>query len=488
MRRYEAVMDLVRRQVEAGALRTGDRMPSIRMMAARMGCSAITVQHAYGLLESAGEIRSHPRSGFFVAQPRRSPAEFTDDPGLGLPAEGRPVSVDELAFRVAAPWQRDGQGAFGAALPSPDLFDRVGLHRQLARVLRQTVGRAGDAGGPEGDPLLREAIARRVARRGVVVSPEEVVVTGDGMAGLNLCLDVLTEPGDVVLVESPSFFPLLAALQRRRLRALEIYSHPRHGVDPDQFEHLLRTNQVRTGLMMPVHHHPTGITYSEEVMRRIVAAATRHGVPIVECDLYGELSHREEVTPSLKRFDPEDMVLQFGSFASTLAPGYGLGWVLGGRYRRRLVEHQFLNGMVSGDGMRQRAVAEYIQQRSHDRRLKALRATLAARMRQGLELVAQLFPTGCAASRPSGGFMCWVRGPRDFDALAASRRALRMGISLAPGPMFSVTRSFDSFVGLNLSFAWNTERLEQFRMVAEILSEDSRRIGVPYVPLGSRDP
>jgi DNA-binding transcriptional MocR family regulator len=468
MRRYEAVMDLVRRQVMAGTLRAGDRMPSIRAMATRMGFSAITVQHAYALLESAGEIRAHPRSGFFVAQPRRSPPEFPDDPGLPAGGEGRPVDLDELAYRVAS-WRHDGRGAFGAALPSADLFDAAGLHRQLARVLRHATGREGPE-PPEGDALLREAIARRASRRGIVASPDEVVVTGDGMAGLNLCLDILTEPGDVVLVESPSFFPLLAALHRRRLRALEIYSHPRHGVDPDQLNHLLRSNDVRACLMMPVHHHPTGITYSEEVMRRIVEVAAREGVSIIECDLYGELSHREEATASLKRFDPGDVVLQFGSFANTLAPGYGLGWVLGGRHRRRLMESQFLSGMVSGDSMRQRAVAEYIQQRSHDRRLRVLRETLAARMQYGLELVARHFPQGCAVSRPAGGFMCWVRGPRDFDALAASRAALRLGASLAPGPMFSVTQSFETFVGLNLSFAWDAEREAQFRLIAGIIS------------------
>ncbi|MDJ0389175.1 PLP-dependent aminotransferase family protein [Roseomonas sp. E05] len=470
MRRYEAVAGTVRRQIEAGTLKAGDRVPSIREMKAQTGFSTVTVQHGYALLESAGEIRAQARSGYFVAAAPQRPAEFPQEAEAAPRPGARPVNLDELAFRIASAGQREGQEAFGAALPSRDLFDETGLHRQLCRVLRRTAHRGVEPCPPDGDPLLREMIARRAARRGVIVSPDAVLTTSSGLAGLNLCLDTLTAPGDVVLVESPSFFPLLAALHRRRLQALEIYSHPRSGVDPDQFEHLLRRNAVRLCVMMPAHHSPTGVTYSEAAMRGIVAAAARHGVPILECDVYGELGYGAEPAPSLKRYDTEETVVQFGSFAGTLPAGYGLGWVLGVRHRRTLLEQQFLNSLVTDDAARQRAVADYILQRQYERRLRRVQQALAARMQHGLSLIARHFPPSCAVSRPSGGFMCWIRGPREFDALAASRQALRLGISLAPGPIFSVTQAFENFIGLNFSFPWDAAQEEKLRTVGRLLA------------------
>ncbi|RUW08541.1 PLP-dependent aminotransferase family protein, partial [Mesorhizobium sp. M1A.F.Ca.IN.020.06.1.1] len=240
-------------------------------------------------------------------------------------------------------------------------------------------------------------------------------------------------PGDIVLVESPSYFPMLAGLKRKNLSVVEIYSHPRAGIDPEQFLHLVRTHSIRAALLMGSHHYPTGVTYTEQVMRRIVEIARQHQVLIIENDMFADLSYDGDRQPSFKLYDPSDIVVQFGSFMATLPAAYGLGWIIAGTHTRRLMTHQYMHGLNSGDSVAQHAVAEFLSTRSQDRHLRKLRTTLQGRMERGLELIARHFPRECMVAPPSGGFMCWVRGPTRFDASEALLQAVESDFSFLPG-------------------------------------------------------
>lgn len=468
MKRYEKVTDLIRQRIKTGTLTVGDKLPSVRQLQEITGYSMTTIHHAYALLEGDGVIEARPRSGFFVSDTAAAASDFTENDKADNTAD-QLVSVDELAFRVTSLWHRRDLEAFGAIYPSRDLSVRDKVDQHLRQVLRTRIRDLPEMDSPEGDPLLREVIARRAVLKGIIVRPADVAVMGRGIQGLDLCIEALTEPGDVVLVESPSFFPVFAALQRRQLRAVEIYSHPKFGIEPGQFEHLLRNNPVRACILMPVHHYPTGITYSPATMQSVVATANRLDVPIIEVDLFGELSYSGEVMSSLKQYDEKDQVLHFSSLGGLSAYGYGISSVISPRYQPILIQRQFMSVLSSGDGIVQRAIAEYITKSGYDRHLRRVRMMLEERVARGLQLIAETFPPSCAVSRPTGGFMCWIRGPRNFDALKASRVALANQISLPPGPMFSVTNSFGNFIALNLSLPWTEDRVRKLKMVGALL-------------------
>lgn len=468
MKRYEQVIDLIRQRIEKGTLKAGDKLPSVRQLHLDLGCSMTTIQHAYALLESDGTVVARPRSGFFVADRMAAATDFADSDHSNDPTD-HPVSVDELAFRVTSLWHRSELEAFGALYPSRDLVGREKIDQHLRQVLRTQVRRIHEMDTPEGDPLLREVIGRRAVTKGIIVRPADVAIMGRGIQGLDLSIEALTSPGDVVLIESPSFFPIFAALQRHGLRAVEIYSHPRFGIDPDQFTYLLKNNVVRAAILMPVHHYPTGITYSPETMKAVVASACQLGVPIIEIDLFGELAFGGEVRSSLKQYDEQDQVLHFSTLGGLSAHGYGISSVISTRYQPLLIQRQFMSALSSGDGVVQRAIAEHITNSAYDRQLRHVRMLLKERVSQGLQLIAEHFPSTCTVSVPTGGFMCWVRGPRDFDALKASQIALANQISLPPGPMFSVTNSFSNFIALNLSLPWTEERVRKLKMVSMLL-------------------
>jgi DNA-binding transcriptional MocR family regulator len=220
---------------------------------------------------------------------------------------------------------------------------------------------------------------------------------------------------------------------------------------------------------MPVNHYPTGVTYAEDTMRRIVGIATQRKVPIIENDMFGNLSYASEFTPSLKAYDTEGYVVQFSSLPGLAPSGYGISWIVGERFHSALLEQKFFTNLFGGDGLLQRAAAEFISQGYYERPLRNIRQTLEGRMRRGLRLISEMLPKDCAISNPSGGFVCWIRGPQSFDAVNASRRALLANISLAPGPMFSPAASFRNFLALNFSFDWTADRVKKLEKIAAFI-------------------
>lgn len=462
--RYNAVVELIRKRIDAGTLKVGDRLPSVRQLSMMTGFSTVTVHHGYELLESQGYCTAKPRSGFYLT---RIPPQLRDFPQAN---EGtvEPVSVQDVPRTLLLAWQKRALDAFGAPHPSKDLFDCVELDRTMRRVLRSRSSAAVD--DVEGDTELRVQIARRVAKRGILARYQDIVITGSAMQGFNLCLDAFTEPENVILIESPSYFPSLSAIRRRNLKVIEIYSHPKSGTDPDQFEYLVSNNQIRVALLMANHHFPTGVTYSENAMQRIVAAARKHNVTIIENDMLGELTYGKGNAPSLKQFDPGDTVIQFSSFEYSLSPEYGVGWVIAGKHARQLLAASYLGGYLTSDYRVQRAVAEYLTSRSLDRSMRGIREKLATRMEQGLRLLADNLPSDCSVSQPAGGFMCWIRAPQRFSSSHALAALHRHDIGILPGPIFSAAQSFENFFALNLSCPWTTENQAKINRIARLVA------------------
>jgi DNA-binding transcriptional MocR family regulator len=473
MKRSEGVVNLVRQWIDSGTLVPGAKAPSVRQMSRIAGCSMSTVHQAYGLLESAGVFVAMPRSGFYLD----NAVGRTDNGGVHeavCSGPAREISISELTLRLFASWSNSEIQQFGAIYASTDLFPVDEVNRHFRRILRNPKGSRGadTASSTQGDPALREAIARRYVEHGIALSAHDIVLTAGGMHALNLCINILTKPGDIVLIESPGMFPVFTALEHRGLRAIEISYSAQHGLDPDQFEYLTDQHDIRACILMPTHQFPTGVSTPESAVRRIVQIARRKNLPIIENGGYMDLQYGKVCAPTFKRFDESGLVLQIGSFSNTLAPGYGIGWLVPGRFREKIMQMKFASNLISG-GIFQRAVADYMQSGNFNRHLRNLRAKLQDRMEHGVALIEKYFPRVCKVTKPSGGFMCWVEGPPSFDSVAACRQALARGVGLPPGPVFSAREEFRNYIGLNFSFPWTPEAEARLKAVGELVREHS---------------
>lgn len=474
MKRSDGVVRLIQQWIENGTLAPGSKAPSVRQMSRITGYSMSTVHSAYGVLESSGVIVAQPRSGFYIDKSAAPVVQTTSTQDHTAFEAAHEISISDLSMKLFASWSNSEIQQFGAIYPSPDLFpvDEINLH--FRRILRRSSswGFARSSNLAQGDLSLRTAIARRYVEHGMTVNAADILLTAGGMQGVNLTLNVLTKPGDIVLIESPAMFPVFTALEHRGLRAIELPQTPGRGLDPDQFRYLVERHDVRACVMMANHHYPTGATSPEGVLRQIVQTAKKHNIPIIENAGYMDLHYGSQSPASFKKFDDCGLVYQIGSFSNMLAPGYGAGWLIPGRLSEKIVQMKFTSALLSG-GIFQRAVADYINCGSFDRHLRSLRAKLRSRMAEGLKLIDEHFPSECVVNPPEGGFMCWIEGPPEFNAMAASREALSLGIGMPAGPLFSVREALTNCIGLNFSFAWDKKSEERLKTIGELIKKHS---------------
>lgn len=419
----------------------------MRQLVRDRGVSPATVFAAYARLEADGLARSRPRSGWYVAA---APAKRPPVPEERARPDGeaRPVAISERVFEILESTMSRDVMPLGSAFPSPELFPLRALGRLTARAAidLDPWGTAEEL--TPGSLALRRQIARRYRLDGVAIDPDTIVVTAGALEALNLCLAATCRPGDAVIVESPCWYACLQALERHGLRAVEVASDPRSGIDLDAFAAAIVRHRPAAAWVMTNFQNPLGCSLAAERKRKLVELAAAHRLPLIEDDVYAELfAGRTRPVPT-PRFDPEGWVMHCGSFAKSVAPGYRVGWVAAGRFRTAVARQKLLASLATSVPV-QLGLAAYLERDAYERHLRTLRATLADWRERYTDAVQRHFPVGTRVSRPDGGYFLWLELPAGVDALALQRQAMAAKISIAPGPMFSASRGFVHHLRLN---------------------------------------
>jgi len=466
VKRYEALADDLARSIQSGAFRPGERLPSVRQTTTARRISPSTVFQAYYLLEARGLIESRARSGYYVAaRPPRLPPE--PESASRPDGDSRPVDVSELVFDVLQSAMQRDLVPFGSAFPSPLLFPLPKLGRAIAAAAQDLDPWSTVDDLTPGQAELRHQIGLRYLIDGIDVSAEEIIVTNGALEALNLGIAAVTKPGDAVLVESPCFYAVLQSLERNGLRAVEVPTHPRDGVDLDALEQAIVRHAPRACWLMPTFHNPLGATMPEDAKRDLVSLLARHGIPLIEDDVYAELHYGARRPLPAKAFDRDGGVIHCSSFSKCLAPGYRIGWVAAGRFRDTIARNK-LTTTLNTNVPAQRAIGRYLQGGGYDRHLRRLRATLAGQQAQYIAAVASFFPEGTKVTRASGGYFAWIELPEGRDALSLHRHALNSGISIAPGPIFSASRGFGRCLRLNYGHPFDARVEGALRMLGAL--------------------
>lgn len=477
--KFEQLAREIEQQIAAGVLRPGDRLPSVRQTCAGRGVSPSTVFQAYYLLESRGLVRAAPRSGYYVAA-RAGGARLPEPQGSEPQPGSQPVEVNDLIYNCLALARARDIVPFGSAFPSPTLFPLDRLRRALVSSTRRLDPWSMVDDLPPGNLRLKREIAKRYLQRGMTVASDEIVLTHGAMEALSLCLSAVARPGDAVVVESPTFYMALQSLQRLGLRAIEVPTHVREGIDLGRLAQVIELHRPQACWLMTNFQNPLGSLMPEAKKRDLVELLARHSVPLIEDDVYAELYEGDVAPLPAKAFDRSGLVLHCSSFSKCLSPGYRVGWAAPGRLTRE-VERLKLMTSLSGSIPVQAALAEYLQEGGYDRHLRGLRASLQAQRNSLFDAVNRLFPDGTRVLRPAGGYFVWVELPAGVDAMALHRAALAHRISLAPGPMFSPRAEFQHHIRLTCGLRWD-ETLERAMRTLARLVDDGLRAGAHVLP------
>jgi DNA-binding transcriptional MocR family regulator len=450
---YEQVAERLSDAISAGTLRPGERLPSVRELSTRERVSISTVLQAYVHLESQGLVETRPQSGHYV---RRRERPLPAEPQCSQPSlTASPVSISAQVARVYRSANDPRLVQFGAAVPSPELLPTQRLNRELSALTREAGGAAVSYDMPPGCPELRRQLARRALEWGCSLGPDDFITTVGAAEAIHLSLMAVARTGDTIAIESPAYYGTLRAIESLGLRALEIPSHPRHGLELEALETALSKRRVAAVLVVPSFSNPLGSCMPEEHRRRLVSMLAERDVPLIEDDIYGDLFFGQERPRPCKAFDTEGRVLLCGSFSKNLAPGYRVGWLAAGRYREQVELLKFAHTIATST-LSQLAISRFLQSGGYDRHLRGLRRRLAAQVERMTEAIAEHFPEGTRVTRPTGGMVLWVELPATVDALTLHERALEAGISISPGPIFSAqARRYSHFIRLSCGQPWS---------------------------------
>lgn len=462
---YLRLADRLGAAIRSGALARGDRLPSVRQCARDETVSIATVLQAYRHLEDARLIEARPKSGYFVAT--ALPPALQEPDTSAPPADSLQVDVASLTERVMQMATDPDVLSFGAACPAAEFFDEERLRRALAQATRRHRALLCQYPIVNGSEATRRAIARRALPWGCALDPNNIVLTNGATDAIGLCLQAVTRPGDIVALESPTSFGFLQVLEALHLRALEIPTHPRHGLSIDALALALQTQPVRALLSVPTLSNPLGATMPLAERRRLAQLLAEHQVPMVEDAIYNDWAERDEHRRAVRSFDQEGLVMLCGSFSKTVAPGLRVGWVDAGRFTpvlRRLKTALF-GGHTT---VAELAMADLLQQPGFEPQLRRMRQDIARRVDDARSLIAESFPRGTRVTDPPGGIMLWLELPSAIDSLALFKACLDERICIAPGTMFSATDRYRHCIRLSVGGRWDDAQRQALRRIGAI--------------------
>jgi DNA-binding transcriptional MocR family regulator len=442
------IVEGLRTRIDAGELRAGAKLPSIRQFAQAHEVSVFTVVEAYDRLVAQGCLISRPHSGFFVRR-RTAP----DDPVRASLPGGQ--SFDATWYlRKIFEHRHLGLKAGCGWLPGPWLFED-GVRRSL-RALAADDSDLGGYGDPQGFPPLRALICDAMAEQGVQLKPAQVLLTQGSSQALDLCVRRLVRPGDVVLVDDPGYANLLFSLRFQGATLLGVPRTPQ-GWDLAALEQHLLSHRPTVFFTQPRLQSPTGSVASLAQLHRVLQLADKHDLSIVENDIYLDLD--PEPRPSLASLDQLNRVVTIGSYSKTISPHVRVGYLVAHPDRvEDLAQLKMISGLTSAE-FGERLVHGALTEGRWRKHLKALRERLA----QAHQHVAgQLSALGFELfSEPKAGMFLWARHPALADAVALSNLAAEQDIMLGPGHLFSADLQPTPWLRFNVAFC-DDERLWRF--------------------------
>ena len=378
---------------------------------------------------------------------RRLAGDYAQAMGLGtLQAGERMPSVRELMRRhqvsLSTALQMLRHLDVGGCTPPPELFDHRFLNKTVARLLREhpqllTQGRSLLA-NQGNHPLFQQAMARHALAAGIRVAPGDVLATTGNSEAVSLALAAVAAPGDMVAVESPTYYGLLQVVESLQLQTLEIPCSPRTGLSLEALELAFQTQpRLKAVVVVPELQMPLGTRMPDAHKARLVALCARYGAALIEDDSYGLFAEGTQPVKPLKAWDSvAGQVIYCQAFNKSLAPGLRQGWMNAGRWHGRVQMLKFAQSRNT-QTLGQLVVVEVLGSPTHQRSLERLKAQLKQQREAMARLVARHFPIGTRMSLPGGGLCLWLELPEGFSSARLFGDALDQGIRIAPGSMFS---------------------------------------------------
>src|SRR4051812_44101039 len=420
---------LVRRftdAIEAGKLEPGEKLPTTRALAADAGVNHLTAARVYRRLAEQGYVTASVGRGTFVRTlvPAASEEQGDDWQVWAMPDRPQtyPEQVMDDAFRLA---NEPGIISLATGWPSPRLYPTEELAQITADVFREEGGAALNYLTAEGLYPLREQIAHKWR---FATDPEEIIVTSGARQAIDLVCRALLEPGDVAVVESPTFIGLLSSLRSTGARVIGV-PFDRDGLDLDALEHVLARHEVKLCALQTVSQNPTGRDLSPERRERLARLAKERNFFVLEDGVYSDVRFDDgPVPPPLRELAPGH-VIYCDSLSKTVGGGLRMGWIAArGPVFDRLAMLKLATDFHSNT-LSQHITARFLEAGGYEKHLEASQPFYRERRDLAMEVLEKHLAGEYRAEVPNGGHHAWVQLVRPVEERTLYREAVRQGVT-----------------------------------------------------------
>ncbi|MEM7115797.1 MAG: PLP-dependent aminotransferase family protein [Chloroflexota bacterium] len=450
---YRQIAEQIKTQISDGRLPANARLPTVRKLATQLGVTRLTIQNAYGELQADGWVEAVVGRGTFVSNSVQ-PHAIMDTVGHRLTPDGVIDDILQLDKVI-------GVRSMALAHPDDSLFPADEFWDGLSGLRHQAINLM-SYGSIQGDPQLRVVVADLLQDEGITSVPEQIMITAGAMQGIALVTQALTQPGDSVLVDAPTFLGTLNVLRAQGLKCVGV---PLDKAGPclDTLERLIQQHRPRYYYAIPNYHNPTGICMSLARRRELLRLAQKYDLLLLEDDIYGTLYYDSPPPPTLKALDTDERVIYLNSFSKALMPGLRTGYLISNNegLRQKLLKLRRATDLGS-PAFVQRATAVFLQNGGLKRHLRRVRPVYRQRRDTLMQMLQTHMPHTVQWSYPLGGYSCWVTMPQTFATGEFYRIALQNGFAFTPG---------DAYLPLN-------ETEEYFRLCFGKQSTAAIRAGV----------
>jgi DNA-binding transcriptional MocR family regulator len=448
----EQIVVIISQMISQRLLPIGNKMPSVRQLAKCNGISTFTVVEAYDRLVSSGLLASRRGSGYFVARAEVAVSQPT------LVFQATPTAIDTLTPDLYT--GVSGALPVGAGWLPPDWYGETTILEAVRHAMKIPANRLRGYGHPLGFPSLRQHMAASLSDTLYAVEPDQILLTHGATHAFDLILRTLTQAGDTVLVEDPSYSNLLSLIRYHGCIPVGI---PRNdaGLDMDFLTLQLALRPPKLMIVNTVLQNPLGTSLSLAQAHRLLALAEQYDFFLVEDDIYRELALRGEA--SLAAMDGLRRVIRVGSFSKTLSPVFRVGSISASNaLLPELARVKMLAGLTTSE-INERAVYHAISARHYRHMLERLLVQLAAGRERLIEKLAEVGMAPIA--KPRGGMFVsagWA-GPQseDWNGKLVADLALKAGILLSPNEFFMLSKPASVWFRFNVAYA-DTPMLYKF--------------------------
>jgi GntR family transcriptional regulator/MocR family aminotransferase len=438
---YLQIKAHLRQGILSGGLIPDTRLPASRQLARDLGVNRITVENAYSELEADGLIFSRVGSGTYVLPSNTLPPGPTSSGDIPWPLWQQDMQARKTLSGPGSPEAmlkaagHPNPISFASGISDTRQFPAEEFRKTIQAVMRRDGIEAMDYGERNGYAPLRESIAHILASQGLQTRPENVLITAGSQQAISLVAQAILKPGDVILVESPTYS---IAIELFRALGFRIVGIPmdNQGMQVEKLEKLLQQHHPKLIYSIPNFHNPTGTCLNSVRRRQLIVLSERYNVPILEDDFVGDLRYEGRAQPSLKALDPGGQVIHISTFSKMLMPGLRVGFLVAdGPVYNSLLDFKRLSDVATAT-LIQRALEAYVTVGRYQAYLR--RACQIFRIRRDAMLAAidRYLPAGVSVEPPQGGLFLWLRLPDGLSSNELLPLACEEGVAFAPGNVF----------------------------------------------------